>query len=837
MRRNKLLIILLFFFTLLHVKGNYQEVPTSIIINKKNNGKIYDLYVSKLDKLYIRLEDMKEVLELPAYMEGGKLLVKYRRKNIKLEYKKYNDIYLIDLDEFVKLPLKKYNWNLNELELSIVTKYQLMDEYLKSKARARESLKSKKEEEEVFEDEWDLITPGFMYINYSTDEVIDNISINYKNNFLYGELDLNYSYYDDQGSLDYFLWSRDINNERLIEVGDTYVKETFGIGDVGNIRGVSLLKRGSAGDYVFTSENEIRGIAPSGTIVELYKNKILSEFQVVKNGEYTFSVDAIKGSNNYEIWIYKLDGTIEKKEVTIYKDDLSLNTGESDYEIQFGEVDEEEYKGNVYSYNYYYGLTNNLTLNLGGFSSYASTYIGEDIERDFNKVRLRYRKSPSKNKVNYVATVEYARDLNEGDYAYQGSIERQGEVVYWSTDYSNLENINNRLNRDAYDESYDFRIGGMVSGVSTRLAYSHDKNKWNTRKREEYSLSLSDSILNNSISISLTGNYLKEKLFESHTKSNYYTMSFGHSFKGRYIKKIFDRISFSTSTEGEGDYRVEVSKNPWGSNFNYSLTAEKLQSEFVYSLNIGIELHDLFNIRYYGRNIENKVHNNYDIITGINLGAKEKIIYKDGRTESSNIYGKVYLDENGNSKYDKNEKGIEGFEIIGDNNIKVLSGKDGKYKLPWVRAGRDSKIEVVSSESDENYYVKPEYLMRLKPGGAYNYNIPVIEVEQLWGTLDFSKEMSLEEVYEVLDNSTIDIIHRELGYTKKVEVKDEFFLVNIPKGVYTLEFKYEGKLEIERYKIIEVAVNGEDNSYETEVIIPIEKVRNDVTIVEGNKNK
>lgn len=110
----------------------------------------------------------------------------------------------------------------------------------------------------------------------------------------------------------------------------------------------------------------IRGQTKKAETIELYRNSFLVDYIKPYSENFEFRIDDGVFNSDYTLKIYYENGEIEERKVYFLSDSDLLKKGKSRFTFQGGKGDETH--ENQYISRAFYGVTDNLTLGLGGMN-------------------------------------------------------------------------------------------------------------------------------------------------------------------------------------------------------------------------------------------------------------------------------------------------------------------------------------------------------------------------------------------------------------------------------------------------------------------------------------
>lgn len=529
-----------------------------------------------------------------------------------------------------------------------------------------------------------------------------NTGVEYQGGLLYGQLKTKYDPEDNNieyATLEY----NNIWNEH------TFALENKGGKNSGREWGLRFFK--DKGYYIDGNKAIIREIVPVGSRVELKYMGASIAIQNEEDGNVIFDNPIIKTDRTYELLIYTPEGQILKKLVTTVKD---YNKQEKN-QVQYTVLINENHESKRYSKNldFFYGLTNNLT-------------IGSGYKQGIEKIN---------NKYEYIndgtASIVYGSTINGYSYILDLKMEKSFD------DYT--ENNKSYKDKFKYDGTGQLNVGKFKYILK------------NTRYGKFYSQEKEESIeVQWDVFESLRLGYIYGKTInysgEDENKSNA-TLDFNKTYKGllfslgaeidekseqRYNVGVYhtgkNNISTKIETkwtsgkEGDMETILSMYNNSFLGMLDYNLEAgysQKYKDKFTFSFTMNYDNWLKIASRFDKDGTQNHsigldkiidLKNPIENITSIDVSRVKTI---------------TYIDENNNNQYDDGEKRIEGVEVTLGEKVKttdsngealfsnisngIIYNLKPKIKKPSFTMG-DNKVQIKSdfSSTVEAYIpVKP----------------------------------------------------------------------------------------------------------------------------------
>lgn len=309
---------------------------------------------------------------------------------------------------------------------------------------------------------------------------------------------------------------------------------------------------------------------------------------------------------------------------------------------------------------------------------------------------------------------------------------------------------------------------------------------------------------------------VNEESFGRGRDSTEISSAVSYHFSSERITRYIDTVGleYDGDTTGEDTYGIYFQRRSRRDrSFDYYLRLRKERGESFGDLTVSYKFGERFRARSsnYKSRDGSKTYG-YDISTAVNFGAPEDKIYYSEYMGDSNIRGIVYRDYNNNGKIDPGEGGVESFEISRGRE-KWSTDDKGRFFIPMISSGSSHTFKVKSlNEEILNYAYESEYTIKTLPGGDMEIKIPIVPMKSLVGILEFSEDFYLEEIREVLENLQGEIYsHSSQEIKEVVDIRDEYFIRELPVGTYTINLSYRGRRgSVEESFTFEVEVNEDE---------------------------
>lgn len=744
-----------------------QEENARKKIESENKTKLLNY---KDGKTYISLE---EVERLP---EVKKVIYNDKNSYLKIEMEGA----LRGNQEVKTYELLNYKDGKTYISLSDLSKlYKKVKPRNKSQEPFEEREENLKDENYIDKESWKFFTPGMLGIRYSNADFKNNnssLSLNFDNQLFYGHLNLQYYLKREhdkyEGDFQNINWERNVSDDRRVVVGDVY-QTTKGNISGESMRGVTISRNGEWDYSSRVTKNSISGIAPNGTTVELYKNGVLIGYKNIIDGNYTFIIDK-KNSDNYVLRYYYPDGTRKKVDINTLNDYGLITKDAVDYELQLGEGEDKE---KIYTAMIYYGLFENTTVGVGGQSLRDKKENTNNIFFMNSITSDDFLGSPYKLEANFMedqlSNSGYTVDFNQ-------KIGRASYGFYY-------ENYNDFSNYIDYEKKLELSLGGNVNGYGYGVSYNQEVLK--EIEESNYEISLNKGY----------GDLYLDLTYRDYGEENSYRIGSSY-FIGRtsFFRGLVDSVGFNyekfNGQDNSNVYEMYIVKNRMmGNGLSYQLSYRKeKENEEVIRLEIAYQFGNIFEI---GSSTNNSGSSGGYINTGINF-SKDSLIDYDSSAGKSTIRGKVFIDENANGGFDKEERGLEGVIIETDGGKKGKTNVMGEYIITGVSSNVKRNLKVLGENMDIYYAIPNDKRIQALPGGVFDIDIPIIQMQTISGVVRFTDNFYYEEVMEILTNSTIIAENRLTRKKYTVKLTDENYILDLPSGEYKINLLYDGEEKI-----------------------------------------
>jgi len=837
LRRAILILIgsLLFFnVTFSNPQGDeYFENMITIRVGRYLKVEFYEVMSDYDGDIYIDIRDLLELTELNEYTKfsledgrinltmDGKLFSDKMERHIIKEIKKLKSI---EIDERLYIekeslgdlfPLKKIEWIEEKYTLEIFPDFSLPLDYRVNAERRKKSVEESKANKN-FSSEVDMfmkgdrkiINLGMLRIRYDIDDLGNffkegkekdrgDVEIEYSSQLLYGDFNMRHNIYSTRELEDISLKYPYFLKNKIVTIGDSYIQGNDILGYNNKIRGISI----SDNSYnVKRSGREItiNGVAPKNSLVEVYQNGKIADYQNIDETDYEFILDMRSQNDEFKIKIYDRNGVlIEERNLNIMGGSNFLTKGDWDYNFFYGQ--DPNGKNNDWDdkkYDISYGITNNLTYAL----DYYDTKNEEKLYR-YLKHRMGYRFSnlpiPLVTNISYYDSLE---DKSEG-YIAEVKTEILSHKLYYT--YEHYSDIL------ATDEGKSYYHEAEISGDYKKYDYFFRfSNKTYMKSVEEkYDIGLSYDITK-SLRVNLDlGKTIKK---DDERRSNY-TRNIGFDY-GRNSFTYSLEAGYNKESDPNWKYTGSMRKR-FGKDRKYSYNMDvKYDEENLFSFGIGFQykFNDFFKMDYdYNseRDDMNKIGASFEKVVNLKNPLTPNTAKDPDR---GYIDGIIFIDINGNGKKDADEHPLLGVGArIGNNRVKT--DKDGIFHLSNVSPYRKHKMiyDYSGTMVDPTLRTDDSQEIQIIPASGRKVDVGLVPLSMIMGSI-YLPDIENKKINKFF--SYVEIIIEKDGkyYDSIIPEYDGFFVIqDLKPGRYSLRLNYLGSEKISLEKdILEVVVRG-----------------------------
>ena len=781
-------------------------------------------YIIELNRIVINIKDKK----VSGLLPNGKEVNWIFNKNYSFIYE--DDIY-IDVKYLKEIvPIKLVKFNLDMLIITIILNFKtpldIRNEQLDKRNNIFKAFGRDEENLSIITNK-KIISSGIIQLEYLKFNLSKGenkvLNMKYSTQLLYGEFQGIYNLLDECNKKNEntfknisLTYNNVFNNKDLI-LGDFYLRTPKIYSTENNVSGISLLNSSSRYSINQKDMNEIEGEAPSGSIVELYRNGILIDYQEVINSRYSFNnVQLVSLTDSYFIRIYNSLGEYIQKDLSILMNNKILKKGDWTYSIQRGHGKKEKKENLIGILKY--GIYKNITGEIG-YYNLQNRYKYKEY-RDFS-FGTYYSSPPIKFpvflKLNWFQSVESEDGTLNWEFQQKLSNiqldvigEKYGKRISLEQNKNEYYKVNLKTNLDKFILGLSYEVenykGDNCRTYSTGISYN--KNYYSTGVSYSFLKHLKDLEKNRHIISCLLGVNCFEKISLSSYITNEYTNSF--KFKDNkyslrlskrdlsYINQKYLDISLNLnySSKERDHFRAEINGNVYLDKLNIPVTSAKL------SFNGSDESHK-------SRNIGMEIKKNF-ILNDIFRNSKIENI------SNSWIKGRVYIDNNNNDKYDIDDVPMNDLEIYIQGK-RVKTDKNGKYIMENISSNSKFKIKLDKTYIDPLLHYKENINYKLMPSTGMEVNIPLQYTVSLSGNIILkNKDIELLKLSNIYSKIEIKLLkNNKIIKISRPEYDGYFNIDNILKGEYELKIESENSKFIIKEKIKKIKIDSKeiDNGY------------------------
>lgn len=790
-------------------------------INAKNLKDDFFLvkYDISNDEIYIGINSLfyfLEIYTLETDIKNKKISGEINNYKINIKFNN-NEVEIIDNELFINLETLKEKLNFNRatynsesLTVDIEPNFELPYELREKGKIERLRLEYNKEVERKkvdIEIPKKLVTPGLFKVEYSKYDIRENnynLNFEYASQLLYGEFYLAGRLKPEQ-KIDYgnLTYSNIVKNNDLILGHFNLVAPSFLNVDT-KVLGVSF----DNNDTYLTKDSGItiiRGRARDADVIELYRNSFLLDY--VNNGDnyidrkfigenFEFKVDDGILNSNYILKIYYRDGNIEERKVYSISDNDLLAKGKSRISIQGGKSDSDSNNQGIGKY--YYGLSDNLTLGVGGMN--LTSNLGKKYNILENDILLKTGTNKFPTLIQYKNYYEH----KEKENSYEITVEQkifEYNLRYEKNSYSKY------IYTDTKQKSYDsLSLGRSFGRNSLELGVSKtiDINEQDLKEEKYRSIyALLDSYEFAPVYLSLKTEKTIERE-EDKISYNPYVSYFGSNGMSIIADAKFEKRDSQDRYDEDYSLRLNLRRQKFldgkvmadfGFEVNYSNTTHKP----TYGITFNIELDDLI----YGKlssntNIDESgnhhTSNGVYISKIIDVSNPTRQIKKNISLSNAWISGKVFLDINNNGVFDKGEKALPNVGVTANNMI-FYTDENGNYIAEGLYSEEIIELGVDRKTIDPmTKYLKGTLKIKARKSAGMKVDIPISIVSMVTGYIWNTEDFRDKEFIQYLTMTTI-LLEKDGEIVDEIDPEFDgmFFFEDVPSGKYKIRFKYLGQ--------------------------------------------
>lgn len=837
MKKIILICILIFFssFTYSVDMENIVDGNMDIQINRVKE-EFFPLYIDEVKEIgYIPLSEFLYVAEL------NDIEINFEKKQVNgvipngqrikwefdpdISFVKAQELY-IDVSKLsAVMPVEKLVFDLPMLNINIKLPFKLPSDMRYEQEQKRRGMGSEREKDahDVIGNK-KMFSPGVVEIEYEKTNLNEgkgkSLDINYSTQLMYGELDSEFSIYDDsrknksKPEIDSIsLTYENVMDKKDVVLGSFYMRTPSFYDVDNNINGISILDSSERFDVTEKDGNIFEGYAPTGSVVELYRNGILIDYQNVENQRYRFeNINTQSLTDKYYIRIYKTDGTYIQKDLSLWLNNKNLSKNTWNYSIQSGKVDR---KGdNDFIGTLKYGLNNFMTAEVGYYN-----LAGKSEERKkYDEMSYgMYINSPPV-KFPFWANIIWYQDREEGD-----------GTLTW----------------EYRQNFYDFIIEGIGEKYSRRISEEEKKD-------EKYRANIRKSFGRLNIGTgyeveTYQGNHYTDYIGSVGYNQRYLSNTLEYRFqeysddvkRNRHITRFqtgisyFDNINIVTEVELKYDNNWEVLEDKYSVKFirrnngYYSKKYFDLSLGVTYStkdddrlkmeMNGTVYLED-FGVPFVDTEISFDASDEKGSTKKVGTKFRKILILEDIERNSrlknksnSWVSGKVYIDNNANSRFDVED------EVLPDIKVSILgksieTDADGNYLIEDISSNAEFNVRVDRTYIDPLLYYDEEKYYKLMPSTGMKIDIPFQNTISLSGNVIVHGEnIDVESLPYIFNKIKIVIKNGDKEVKSLKPEFDGYFIVDgLIEGNYTVELSSRDELYKPMKNKIEITIKPDE---------------------------
>lgn len=706
------------------------------------------------------------------------------------------------------MKIKDLFWDENRSYLAIELDYLLPFQVKDIQEQRKHGLNSNGESQndKVIIPERKLFSPGVLRLEYFLSDFEDrgtqNFSALYNNQLLYGDFNVQSTFYPDT-KLDLItLKYRDKLKEKVIILGDTPIEKNNILSvKENNIRGFNIIN-----DGVYTEAESgkitIRGPVINGTTVELYQNDVLLGLQVVTtSNEYNFEDISLFGyRDDFQLKFYYPNGRIEEKTINVINDYDIQEKGKSDYSLQLGESD----NSLAGSAKYLYGITDNITIGARYLKANSQDIEIEDVEEsnEFNIaegmiiIRSGAKKNPTLYRLNWLADLD-----DTGDGTFRARINKK--LWFFNTELFYDDHSDELTLVEDSERTYGGIIGSQIGKFSYNLGY--EMEEFLDGDEVSYTFDVRYYPVDTT-RIQINNTY---RDIDNDEEDDEYELRLSMGYSG-FEKFNVNLSAESTYTNGEWtdeEYALGVAKKYRDfkkSDFDYSAEVRYSSEEWQFTLYFSYYLTDWLSFPARLTNDDQEL--------GVSVEKTfilSKLSDSNGNPEPEEawIEGYVYRDDNGNNIKDPYEEFFEGIDILAGAG-RTTTDKNGYYYIDGIPGNHVQEVIPAPESIDPLLrFTQEKYMIKPIPATGHRLDIPLVPIIAIIGNIELGDDtLSAYQKARVFQQTKIYVKKDNEIIASNTAESDGFFTVEgIIPGSYNIEAKYLGndgfKIESSTYQL------------------------------------
>lgn len=827
---KKFLLLFILIAQLTYPIENYEEFEDSFI--QIRCGELKDSffmikYDIENDRAYVGLNSLfyfLEIYSLEMDLKNMRVLGNLDNKTIDVKFNSdeafvtENSIYA-DLNSIQKkFDFKSVNFDFSLLSLTLVANFSLpYEQREKSKI---ERLRLDELNQEIGEIDMAMppkfISPGFLKINWSRYDLKDsryNLDYEYGTEFLYGNLYLSGELHPENkieyGNLTY----SDFWQGNDLVLGSFSMITPHFINLSSDILGISIRDE----DTYMTRDGGvtvIKGEAENAQVIELYREFALIDYIYPKSKNFEFRiVDGILNSD-YTLKIYYNDGRIEEKKVFSLSDMDILQKGKERVSLQLGKNSDDGKNQGIG--HFYYGVTDNITLGVGAmelfsFQNRKYRFLQNDILFNTNHktyptlvtYRNYYESEEKENSYNLIVeqklksyTLRYLQEKYSSYIYEESNLKEYNSISLGKTFEKNSFEIGIN-SKQFFEEDEEYKSDNIYLAWYTSLfspfSFSLKMEK-DLYRGYDYNVFYPSVSYSGFVSLIVDGEIGKERAEEK------YTQNYNIRLNKRDIEILKDKLYL--------DFGIFARYSSISEKFRYGITFTMNWDNYIH-----LEATSTTNIS------EDKSRVTTNGVEGNKLiNLKSPLVKIDNTSSVSNswIYGKVFLDKNGNHTFDSGDTPLSDVEVLVDNRG-FVTDKNGNYIADGMSGNKVVSLNLNRKTIDPGYKNSDgEIKIKTRDSASLKLDIPVQPISYLSGNIILSQDFNEKQFIQNLSLITILLEQDgEVVTETDPEFDGMYFFEDILPGKYTIRFNYLGYENVSfSVKSIDIEVtNSDDGEY------------------------
>ncbi|MCK4260085.1 MAG: hypothetical protein KAX49_13990 [Halanaerobiales bacterium] len=699
-------------------------------------------------------------------------------------------------------------WDDFEFQMTIRPKFKLVSQLLEERKEIREEYFKKNQTvvKDVQKAQRSIFNPGvFTYQTNVTGNLkgieVSGLDITYAGQLLYGDLTSGVEVLAN-GKLkidDFKLRYNNIPMLSNVVIGSSFLDFPPLLRGTKAIKGITFANQDAK--YKF-GEVTLNGSVPTDSEVELYNRGALISFQKAEDGTFNFSDVDIQGAfNAFDIIVYTPEGRILRKKQYVLSKDEQLSQGKFTY---FGGLGKSK-DGIFVSCKGIYGL--NQRLSVGS----SLEYFEEDEKKEKyigGEMIYKFRSSTIFNlETHFNLTGKGCAYLGEVQSAYKSYAFYLGLLGYYDIFPTPREVV--KINNELLGLKYKVLAEILKSGSRRNINLRYQLDNFDDYYRHQFET-------NYSYRISLQSDLQLQNIFNIGFDKEWRNMVKGSfSYSGGQLMNVDVNGDVTFRKNGFKDPNLTIhliNKKNSQSQLNYSLSSRlgidklKLSADVQYDIsNANLKL----TMYYEKKKLNFAVGIQYKIFDSMLLKgsvSKNSVSFSLSLTElrkskwpfekiergslnTAWVEGLVYLDINGNSKWDEGEKTFPNVSILVDNHSKGSTDEEGRYVIQGLYSGQEISLGVDATTIDALYIPIDEKIwVELCPASGMQLDFGVVPCSGLSGYL-----IGDDNLIKDLSGSIAVVLINEEGeevYRCYPECDGFYVIEQVLPGTYTLTVKF-----------------------------------------------